>query len=279
MEHLQHEDEVFEVLYNLSVGLERLLKIAVILIEHNDSVDQNAYERSLITHSHTALLGRIAKLHHLRLSVQHNTFLQMLSTFYKSHRYGRYCTAGLTVDTQEMDALHDYIKKYLKIAISRPGTLFATENSRRIKQFLGTIVGKIAAEVYGIICEEARHRGLYTFELRCGSKAEKIFGRKQYDFADEEVLWKELIVFFVHSKENEGHLGFLKRMTPLEFDPGLAAEYLQCIGSDEKKLENMDELESLYDGIDDKGERLDMLNALGNPCVLFEPLEDSDEGE
>jgi len=235
--------------------------------------------RGVSLHTATQLLGRIAKLHHLRLSVQHNTFLQMLSTFYKSHRYGRYCTAGLTVDTQEMDALHNYIKKHLKIAISRSGTLLPTENSRRIKRFIGKIVGGIAAELYGIICEEASRRNLYTFELRYGSKAEKIFGRKQYDFADEEVLWKELIVFFVHSKETEGHLGFLKRIAPLEFDPGLATEYLQCIGSDEKKLENMDELESLYDGIDDKGERLDMMNALGNPSVFFEPLEDSDEGE
>lgn len=84
---------------------------------------------------------------------------------------------------------------------------------------------------------------------------------------------------FVQSQETEGHLGFLKQLRPLAFDPGLAAEYLQCIGSDEKKLETMDELEELYEGMDDIGERLEAINALGNPSVFFERINDSDDEE
>jgi len=52
MQILDNTDEIFEVLYNLSVGLERLLKIVVVLLEHNDSTDQEALEKSLITHNH-----------------------------------------------------------------------------------------------------------------------------------------------------------------------------------------------------------------------------------
>jgi len=52
MQELDHTDEIFEFLYNLSVGFERLLKIAVILIEHKDDSNQEALEKSLITHNH-----------------------------------------------------------------------------------------------------------------------------------------------------------------------------------------------------------------------------------
>jgi hypothetical protein len=38
METFYHEEEIFEFLYNLSVGIERLLKINVILIEHSDDI-------------------------------------------------------------------------------------------------------------------------------------------------------------------------------------------------------------------------------------------------
>ena len=46
MGSLNHEEEIFEFLYSLAVGLERLLKIAVILIEHDDKVDEK-FEQSL----------------------------------------------------------------------------------------------------------------------------------------------------------------------------------------------------------------------------------------
>ena len=61
MRMLDFSDEVFEVLYNLSVGFERLLKIAVVLIEHKDEVNQDELERSLITHTHLDLMARIKK--------------------------------------------------------------------------------------------------------------------------------------------------------------------------------------------------------------------------
>ncbi len=61
MNVLHNDDEAFEVLYQLSVGFERLLKVAVILIEHDDTLDQEHFEQSLITHSHLDLLARVTK--------------------------------------------------------------------------------------------------------------------------------------------------------------------------------------------------------------------------
>jgi hypothetical protein len=69
----------------------------------------------------------------------------------------------------------------------------------------------------------------------------------------------------------------MKRLEPLEFDPGLDTDYLQCIASDEKKLQNIDELEYLYEGIDKPGERLKAISAIGNPSVLFDSIDEGDE--
>lgn len=46
MDNFYYEVEIFEFLYNISVGIERLAKIAVILIEHNNVQDQQEFEKA-----------------------------------------------------------------------------------------------------------------------------------------------------------------------------------------------------------------------------------------
>lgn len=46
MQTFYYEAECLAVSYNVSVGLEPLEKIAVILLEHNDAVSQQAFERT-----------------------------------------------------------------------------------------------------------------------------------------------------------------------------------------------------------------------------------------
>jgi hypothetical protein len=87
LKKLDHTDEIFEVFYYLSVGLERLLKSAVVLLEHNDKGDQEALEHSLITHNHLELLRRIKQHTTVNTSMLHNEFLGLLATFYKTFRY------------------------------------------------------------------------------------------------------------------------------------------------------------------------------------------------
>lgn len=61
MRVLDNTDEIFEVFYNLSVGLERLLKIAVVLPEYTETTDQDKLEKSLRTDNHLDLLQRVTK--------------------------------------------------------------------------------------------------------------------------------------------------------------------------------------------------------------------------
>src|SRR5436190_19047820 len=75
MRALDNTDEIFEVLYNLSVGLERLLKIAVVLLEHNETTNQDRLEKSLRTHNHLDLLQRVTKHTQINLDAPHKEFL------------------------------------------------------------------------------------------------------------------------------------------------------------------------------------------------------------
>ncbi|MBV0892850.1 hypothetical protein KTN05_13465 [Paracoccus sp. Z118] len=113
MQTFTSEEDSFEFLYSISVGIERLLKIAVILAEHTPGDDQQAFEETLITHSHSELVRRLKVTHNLKLAPVHNEFLSILARFYRSHRYGRYNLASVTAPAQEREELNAYLQKHL----------------------------------------------------------------------------------------------------------------------------------------------------------------------
>lgn len=278
MEHFHYEEDIFEFLYNISVGIERLLKVCIILIEHSDNQDQEEFEKSLITHNHQELLKRLRKHHGttIGLATVHNDFLQILVKFYKSYRYGRYGLEAMETRDGEKVELHSFIEKHLKLQIDDE-PLHVTRNDAHIKRFIGKVVGKIAEELFNVIHSEARRLNIFTYETLYGSKASKIFMFKKYDFLDEDIVWKELLIFLMNGDEESGQIKFTKSIEPLDLDPVLAADYMQCLSSDVKKLKIMDEIETCYEELDNIKERLQMLEAIGNPHVYFNDEEDTQQ--
>lgn len=275
---LDHADEIFEVYYYLSIGLERLMKIAIVLLEHEDTADQTAFERSLITHSHQDLLARIKKRVKVNLSGPHNDFLSLLTTFYKTLRYDRFSLQSPASLGKERHALFDFLEKHLRAEFEDRDSVFGHENDARYKKFLRQIVIKISGTLYEIVKERARELNLYTYELRSGSKAETVF-LGEADMHGEDTLWKELLIFFMNTKETSGYLKFLRGIEPLNFDPGLVDDYLRCFQSDSAKSEVIDELETLYEDLPDKKERLEMMAVIGANNVFFNDEEVEDDCE
>lgn len=117
MEHFAAEEDAFEFLYSVAVGVERLLKIAVILIEHDSAIDQDAFEKSLITHTHQELVLRLRAKHDLKFPAQENEFIALLGRFYTSQRYGRYSLDSVFAPTQERDELVRFLEKHIDIKI------------------------------------------------------------------------------------------------------------------------------------------------------------------
>jgi hypothetical protein len=279
MRKLDFTDEVFEVLYNLSVGLERLLKIAVVLLEHDDAIDQTELEESLITHSHSDLLARVKKHVTISLGTPHNDLLGLLGTFYKSLRYDRFTLSSAYKPEREIEALCDFLRKHLGVDIPRDSSLFGTTNDDRYRRFIRKTVLKISRTLYEIVESRARALNLYTHELRHGSKAETVFLR-EVDISDEDVLWKELLIFFMNTKSTSGYLEFLRGITPLDFDPALVDEYLDCFQSDASKAIVMDELEHHYEEMEGKkGDRIKLMRVIASPGVYFDSGENEPDVE
>lgn len=277
LEHFCYEEEIFEFLYNISVGIERLEKVTVILIEHNEKTIQEEFEKSLITHNHMELMRRILSKYKLGLQSPHNAFIQLLAEFYKTCRYDRYILQEAYSYDKERVALIKYLEKYLEIKIEYKEQFSITENDNKIKKFIGKIIGKICTALYEIIYTRAFAQNIYTYEIRTNSKAYKIFMRKEFDFINENVVWKEILLFFMNS---EGHkmLEVMKEIEPLNFDVGLVQEYIKCFKSDLNKTQYIDEVESLYEYIDDKRERLELLD-FNNPNILWDYEDDEEDLE
>jgi len=197
MKHFCYEDECFSFLYNTSVGIERLEKIAIILLEHNNEKDQEQFEKSLITHNHLDLIKRISGTTPLNLGKEHIKFLSLLSDFYKSYRYDRYnLPSEIGIDKDQL-ALISFVSDSLGIEI-KISPLFPTGIDKHIRSFLGKIIGKIATQLYTII----RDAKTFTYELRYDSKAAKIFyaNEKEYNFVDERICQKEILVYLMNNQ-------------------------------------------------------------------------------
>jgi hypothetical protein len=275
---LDYTDEIFEVFYYLGMGLERLLKIAVVLLGHDDKGNQNDLEKSLITHNHLDLLHRIRQRVELHLATPHNEFLELLSTFYKSFRYDRFTLSSVANIEKEQNALRRFLAKHLQVQFPDRNSLFGTPNEERYKKFMRKIALKVSSEVFATIRTRASELGLYTYELRHGSKAETVF-LGEADIPAEDILWKELLIYFMNTKETSGYLRFLREIPALEFDPGLVADYLDCFKSDAAKAFVIGELLEHYSELKDKSSRLNLMSAIGAPGISFDDEEDEEDTE
>ncbi len=262
MEHFAAEEDAFEFLYSIAVGVERLLKIAVILTEHDNVVDQESFEKSLITHTHQELALRLRAPHGLKFPVRENEFIALLGRFYTSQRYGRYSLDSVFAPAQERDELVKFLEKHLEIKIDISGWVTITPNERKHRKFIGKVVSKIVNPVHQIVEDEARRLNIYTYEIDYRSKASKIFLSKKFDFEEEDILQAELMAYFLSNEACGPNAQLIRDLIkPLPFDPALEGEYLAALRSDRKKITVLDELESHYEDIASFKERRSLLEA------------------
>ncbi|MDE0599008.1 MAG: hypothetical protein OSB51_07510, partial [Dokdonia donghaensis] len=228
MKHFYYSEDIFEFLYNISVGIERLMKINLILIEHSETINHSQFEYSLKNHNHLELIKRIKKKHRLNFRNKDNEFLQLLFHFYKSHRYDRYSLGNVDEFQKEKKSLITYLEKHLNITISNEN-FNVTENNKRIKRFIGSIIKNISSSLYNVLRDEAHRLKIFTYEVRYNSKAFKIFIAEEFTFELEENIRKELLLSFIENKENTPFDSFLKKIKKLDFNMYEKNYYLKCI--------------------------------------------------
>jgi hypothetical protein len=264
LEGLNHSSDIFQILYNLSVGIERILKVAIILIEHNEQVSIEEFEKSLITHNTIDLANRLNDRLNLGLSNLHNEFLALLSKFYKTHRYGRYSLNSIPHIHAEKVQFLEFIQKHLSMEFDISNEFVFIENTDRIRKFVGKIVKKITDSSFSIIQARAKALNIYTDEIRCDSKAFKVFYGTRLDFIDEKLIRKEVLLYLIHPNACGNHIDILRSFDCLKLDPDLAPLYIKALFNDVHLPYVVEDINERYTEISNISERIHMLGLIDN---------------
>jgi hypothetical protein len=278
MKTFHYEEESFEFLYQIAVGIERLEKVAIVLLDHDNSVPQELFEKSLRTHNHVQLLNRIKKKRQVILNTRHDKFLDLLTSFYKSTRYDRFRFSSVFYPPQDQHRLIRFISDELniKIGISLP---FSTGVTPQIKSFLGEVIGKIVGQLHDIVQQEASRLNALTYELPYDSKAFKIFNLREFDFVNEKLMQREALLYVLKKFPMDGLKKFIEGIDALPFDNMHTNKYLESIMNFQGDRTVVDEMEHLYEvqKIDeDRKEAVMVLGSLTN-FDLFQGLSDITE--
>ena len=275
MEVIDQDSMLFSFLYHVSVGIERLQKIVLVLSEEVTMDNHEEFEKSLITHSHTELNRRISTSTEIELNSRENVFLQLLATFYKSARYHRFNFESQYC--QERQMLADFIAKH--IPMNKIQYHFITNNiliTSDVKEFIGKVIGTISKKYYKLVRDGCLKNNTYTYELRSGSKAEKILlanhrnDSLQQQKLTEMIVFKELIVYLMNTKNTNSFVRFIKEIQPLDLDIGLVNDYLSELSQGIVSQSLIDEIEYQYGENSYSIERMKMVDLIGNTNVMFE---------
>lgn len=189
LKNFYSETDIFFLLYDAAVGIERLQKVLLVVSEEFDESNIKDFEHSLITHSHQKLHEQISRSFGLKFNNNQNSFLNMITTFYKSCRYDRFTLSDSY--HKEKDLLVEYLSKGLSCEIVANGVLDNTANNIQFKKFFCKSLGTIASSYYKLIVKKARELNIYTYELIYSSDASKIFYFNHENNAYHEIFVQE----------------------------------------------------------------------------------------
>ena len=275
LSQLRFEDEYFQFLYNISVGVERLEKIAYLLIAHKAG-DENPSTKWK-KHDHPKLYELINQHTEFILDNRELAFLKLLRDFYIEGRYDRfnYHTNNF-VANKDKDLLLGFLINFLNV---NPKNFFGNERivflSQELKNEIGTIISCVVLPLYDLINETASALGLYTYEIRYESKAYKIFIEKEFSFMREHITQREILIKLINSNWASEFIESIKQLQPLDIEQLSADSYVGYLMNYSRYPEVKDEVTQIYED-EDLGDRSKQINFIGEE-YLYNDDEDKDE--
>ena len=275
-------DQIFMFLYNASVSVERMQKCVLFMYGSYNGSEIEQFAETIKIHDHQNLQCKINSHTKKKLSEEQNALLILLRNFYANGRYSNYSTDNAY---DYKSALENFVKHYydasmVKTHFFRDDTYISEEAKERI----GRTLGKLLCYYYDLIKEKAHELNLYTYELRDGSPAERVFlntfpkNSLQAINASERNALAELIVYLITNKASTGYLNYVRGLEPLDLDPHLVPEYLADIMNRQIPQSLVDEVESIYENMPHKqvADRKGSISIIGETHVYF-PEDDEDE--
>lgn len=247
---LKYEDEYFLFLYNISVGIERLEKIAYLLLAHRNG--ELCPTKNWENHNHPRLIELINYFTPLKLGKRESAFVNLLSEFYNKGRYDRFkyvSEINGTDSTKDKDLFIRFLRKHLNVTpvsfIGQERTVILSQN---VKNSIGNIIRNIAISIYDIIHETASILGLYTYEIRYDSKAYKVFVEQEFSFIKEKTTKREIILHMINQQiTDDEYLNKLKQIKPLNLEQHTQDSYIGYLMNFQSYSDIKDEVAQIYE--------------------------------
>lgn len=278
---LNNQYEINIILYTGSVGIERLQKIYLCLMQQNLN-DKDSIPKCLMGHNHLELEKEIEKYTTEQISQNGKGLLGVFAEYYNNYRYANYISKKSSGDLRML--FISFLKKQNgKFNFDEPCSLSQFEV---FKRFYINELGKIASYFYGLIEHKARDINTYTYEIDSYSNAARVFWstrrRSLYEqMVIEQNAIKELLLYIYKNKRDSGVFRLLNHMESLKMDDALVNDYLADFFEGKVNDWLIDYVDDLYEEIGDIKkitERKELLSLFGDRSACFN-FDDFEDGE
>lgn len=279
--NVYQNDQIFMFLYNAAVSVERIQKCVLFLYGTYGLSDIEAFALELKIHSQPALQNKINVHTKKKLSEEQNALLNLLRDFYEQ---GRYSNLSINTNYDYKLELENFVKKYYGTTLVETSVFsHDTYITEQAKERIGRTFGKLLCYYYELIKDKAREENLYTYELRDGSPAEKVFlnlfpkSSLQAVHESERNALAELILYLCTTTDSTGYFNYLHKLTPLPFDPFMVQEYLVDIMNRKIPQNLVDEVATMYEDMtrSEISDRKDAISIIGARHIVFPEDEES----
>jgi hypothetical protein len=276
MDNFDQVGDYFFFLYHLAVGIERVQKILLVIINDikRDSIED--FLEEIKSHNHMMLHSKIKEKVNISFSREQNDLLILLATFYNAERYTRF--DFFSYDFKDRDLLIEYVQKYCE-GISFDFSLCKKIplNTNEVKEFFGRVIGRLCQKYYKAIEEESRNRNIYCYELRYNSAAERVFcgnedkGSYQKKIDKEKRAIKELLIYLRSPREMNKFIEYMDQIESLPFDVASIQEYVADLCNKTVSSDLIDEVHYMYEEfVENKDAREQMVSLIGRKGVMFD---------
>lgn len=280
---IYQNDQIFLFLYNAAVGVERMQKCVLFMYGDYKESDIDQFANTIKSHGHQKLQAKIIEYTGLKLPRDQNALLLLLQEYYAK---GRYSNLSATDEYDYKRKFEDYVKTcYGESMIEKHFFREDTYVTEQAKEHIGRTLGKLLYSYYELVRDKAHELNLYTYELRDGSPAQKVFLNSfpkrslQAVNDSERNSFAELIVFMSNSMKTTGYFNFIRSIQPLDLDPHMVQEYLVDIMNRQIPQSLVDEVTTIYEDMppEEVQERKEMVSIIGEHNVFFEEDEETED--
>lgn len=253
LSYIGNHFELNAILYNGSVGVERLQKI-LLCMYINSPEDLENPKKCLLEHNHTSLNHEIQKQTEINFNKNEESLFALFEKYYREFRYAEY---RLNYNEQIMcQEFIVFINKHIGTHLSLTNISIASDY-KKMKSFYINLLGEIALKHYRKIQDKMYELKLFTCELHSFSNAIKVFYRlneeKLYDRIQiENYAFKEILVYLKKARYSTHFLKYLNAFTPLDFDKAMIPEYLQDLSFYKPSNALNDAVEDMYTNFGEK---------------------------